>query len=172
MRVRISPVAIGKLKRKRAVRALVAPDAYRSVFDGTFNVVIPLYTKPECNGQTGNSRLAGIIRSGTRKTQRATVTRHLITAMSSQLLVEFFSGETPTMKDAASVRMTRLSPRKLDTGNLWSALKATQDAVAAFLGVNDGPNSPVQWEVNQEVSKVYGVRVEFKQLMCAQSTQA
>lgn len=139
-----------KRSRHKKVRELVAADSWHSFLNNTIGIVIPLYTKPECNGQTGNSRFAGIVRSRTRKSQRAKVTLHL----------ESIRTLHPEPRQL-TVRMVRLSPGLLDTGNLWSALKATQDAVAAVLGVNDGPNSPVDWEVGQEKSKAYGVRLEF-----------
>lgn len=149
MRVRSSSGASAKTKRARKPRLLVEPGYYYSTLSGAHVVTIPLYTRPECNGSIGNSRLAGIVRAGIRKTQRAKVTERI-------------QPYVVATDDIGEVLMIRLSPGLLDTGNLWSALKAVQDAIAKHLGVNDGPNSPVRWSVAQEKSRAYGVRVEFR----------
>lgn len=59
------------------------------------------------------------------------------------------------------VHLTRLSARKLDSDNLAGALKHCRDAVAKFLGVDDGNEAAVSWSVGQERQKGYAVRVEF-----------
>lgn len=59
------------------------------------------------------------------------------------------------------VRLTRLGPRKLDTDNNVSSFKHVQDAVAAWLFVDDG-SERVTWEYGQEKSKTYSVRVEVE----------
>jgi hypothetical protein len=59
------------------------------------------------------------------------------------------------------IHLTRLAPRKLDTDNLAGALKHCRDAVAKFLGVDDGDEAKVTWSVGQEPAKGYSVRVEF-----------
>ncbi len=62
----------------------------------------------------------------------------------------------------AAVRLTRISPGKLDSDNLASALKAVRDGVADWLGVNDG-DERVTWLYAQErgPAKTYRVRVEI-----------
>lgn len=47
------------------------------------------------------------------------------------------------------VRIVRAGPRALDTDNLAGSAKAVRDAVAAWLGVDDGPEAPVAWEYGQ-----------------------
>lgn len=47
------------------------------------------------------------------------------------------------------VVIVRGGPRALDTDNLAGACKAIRDAVAAWLGVDDGPEAPVSWEYGQ-----------------------
>lgn len=37
--------------------------------------------------------------------------------------------------------------------------RRARDAVAAWLGVDDGPRGPVTWEVAQEIGKGYAVRI-------------
>lgn len=46
------------------------------------------------------------------------------------------------------VTLTRLAPRKLDDDNLASAFKAVRDAVAEWLGVDDGSDQ-YQWVYRQ-----------------------
>ena len=43
------------------------------------------------------------------------------------------------------VTLTRIAPRKLDTDSLAYGFKATRDAVAKWLGVDDGDESRVRW---------------------------
>jgi hypothetical protein len=58
------------------------------------------------------------------------------------------------------VALTRLGGRKLDRSNLPTALKAVEDAVAYFLGADDGdPRWVAEW--HQEPGGPAGVRVEL-----------
>lgn len=60
------------------------------------------------------------------------------------------------------VVLTRISPpggRKLDDDNLRGSLKAIRDAVAEWLGVDDG-SEQVHWSYRQERGE-WGVRIEF-----------
>ena len=47
------------------------------------------------------------------------------------------------------VAITRSGPQALDTDNLAGSAKALRDAVATWLGVDDGPSAPVRWEYGQ-----------------------
>lgn len=47
------------------------------------------------------------------------------------------------------VVIVRGGPRALDTDNLAGSAKSVRDAVAAWLGVDDGPGAPVAWEYGQ-----------------------
>jgi hypothetical protein len=60
------------------------------------------------------------------------------------------------------VTITRISPRKLDDDNAASACKATRDAVAAVLGVDDR-DPRVTWRVEQLKGPV-GVLIRIGQL--------
>jgi hypothetical protein len=51
------------------------------------------------------------------------------------------------------VTMTRLGGRKMDDDNLAGALKATQDAVAWILRLDDGDRAAVTWQRGQLVGK-------------------
>lgn len=59
------------------------------------------------------------------------------------------------------VRLTRISAGTLDDDGLRSALKAVRDAIAKWLGVDDGKTELVRYQYDQEPGKrkEYGVRV-------------
>ncbi len=59
------------------------------------------------------------------------------------------------------VHITRIAPRKLDTDNLAGSQKFVRDAVAKFLGVDDGNEAMVTWSYGQEQAKKYQVRIDF-----------
>ena len=59
------------------------------------------------------------------------------------------------------IMLTRLAPKRLDTGNNPSAMKAIQDGIADALKINDG-DERIDWIYKQEKSKVYGVRVRIE----------
>lgn len=70
------------------------------------------------------------------------------------------------------VRLVRLAPQTLDTGNLWYALKGVQDVVAELLGLkSDAEGEGAYWTVAQERTEFlkrngrkygdYRVRVEL-----------
>jgi len=48
-----------------------------------------------------------------------------------------------------SITLIRGAPRRLDTDNLASALKAVRDGIADFLGIDDGSEA-VEWRYDQE----------------------
>jgi hypothetical protein len=57
------------------------------------------------------------------------------------------------------VRMTRVGARKLDSDNAHGALKHVRDQIADWLGIDDGREDLVTWEVAQETGKPVGVKV-------------
>jgi hypothetical protein len=59
------------------------------------------------------------------------------------------------------VVITRVGPRVLDDDNRTASAKGVRDAVAAWLGVDDGSES-VRWEVRGEVARGYAVRVQIE----------
>lgn len=59
------------------------------------------------------------------------------------------------------VVITRVGPRVLDDDNRTASAKGVRDAVAAWLGVDDGADS-VRWEVRGEVARGYAVRVQIE----------
>ena len=59
------------------------------------------------------------------------------------------------------IHLTRLAPGKLDSDNLAGSQKHVRDAVAKFLGIDDGDESKATWSYAQERQKTYAVRIEF-----------
>ena len=59
------------------------------------------------------------------------------------------------------VVITRVGPRALDDDNRTASAKGCRDAVAAWLGVDDG-DSCVAWEVRGEVARGYAVRITIE----------
>jgi hypothetical protein len=59
------------------------------------------------------------------------------------------------------VVITRVGPRVLDDDNRTASAKGVRDAVAAWLGVDDGAES-VRWEVRGEVARGYAVRISVE----------
>lgn len=64
-------------------------------------------------------------------------------------------------KPPVVVVLRRLGPRLLDSDNLAGSFKHVQDAVARFLGVDDGDVKAVRWLYTQEKSALYAVRISF-----------
>lgn len=60
------------------------------------------------------------------------------------------------------VTITRSGRGTMDDDGLASAAKATRDAVAAWLGVDDSPAAPVTWRYGQQRAKGYGVTVHVE----------
>ncbi len=56
------------------------------------------------------------------------------------------------------VCMTRQGARLLDTDNLAGALKGCRDAIAQWLGCDDGAKAPVRWHTEQEAHKRWRLR--------------
>jgi len=87
------------------------------------------------------------------KTQRQTTAAHL---QASGFDPEPIAASKPT------ITLTRIGRRALDTDNLSGSLKAVRDAVAKWLGVDDGPKGPVTWAYAQEVNKSPLMRVRIE----------
>jgi hypothetical protein len=61
----------------------------------------------------------------------------------------------------ATVTLTRVGPRKLDSDNLAGAFKFVRDQIAGLYGVDDG--SPLYvWQYGQEVGREYAIRVAIE----------
>ena len=61
------------------------------------------------------------------------------------------------------VTITRVAPRKLDTGNLAASLKAVQDGTADALAINDGDEDAATWRYEQRKGGrgEYAVEIEI-----------
>lgn len=49
------------------------------------------------------------------------------------------------------ILLIRHSRKTLDCDNLRGALKTVRDEVAAFVGVDDGPRGPIEWDYQQAI---------------------
>lgn len=119
------------------------------------SVLVPIKTENPLNGQTGNSRLAAIIRKNKRRQQRATTGIHLRGAFAKARV-------DPRKVVPCRVLITRLSAGTMDTDGLAASQKGARDGIADVLGVDDG-DPAIRFEYAQEKCKrgSYGVRVEI-----------
>lgn len=116
---------------------------------------IPIKTTNPLNGQTGNSRLAAIIRTRARERQR-TVTRLLAGTM----LRDF-----PSPWD---VLLTRIAPSSgVDDDALPATMKSIRDGLADALGVPDDRDPRFTWRYAQRRGKPkeYAVEVEIRRIL-------
>ena len=61
-----------------------------------------------------------------------------------------------------NVTITRCAPRKLDDDNLVSSAKPVIDAVARWLGVDDGRSDLVKYAVEYEKAELAGFRIRIQ----------
>lgn len=82
---------------------------------------------------------------------------------SQQQAVGLFLNTCKPIRVPADVWLTRIAPRNLDQGNLEASFKHVQDAVAKWLGVDDGDRDNVIWRYDQRKGKPkeYGVIIEI-----------
>ena len=81
-------------------------------------------------------------------------------AREREVLTRALSGITPPAGPWRVV-ITRIGPRPMDDDNRTAAAKGTRDAIAAWLGVDDGDDR-ARWEVRGEVARGYAVRVQIE----------
>lgn len=63
------------------------------------------------------------------------------------------------------VTLTRIAPREFDDDNLRSAFKAVRDAVAEWIGADDGKRGGIEWRYKQErgAPRQHRVRIEWSE---------
>lgn len=59
------------------------------------------------------------------------------------------------------ITMVRVGPKRMDCDNATSATKFVRDAIASWLGVNDGDDAIV-WVYRREIAPAFGVRAEIR----------
>lgn len=66
-------------------------------------------------------------------------------------------------KRGATITLTRLAPRALDSDNLAASFKAVRDGIADSLGINDG-DERIEWRYAQRKGKPreFGVQVTIE----------
>lgn len=114
-------------------------------------VTMRLETVSEANTRGEGARMAR------KKNQKQVVTTFLCARLRPNLGPAMVRTQGPMR-----VVLVRGAPRRLDNDNLASAMKACRDAVAAWLGVDDGDEAMVTWETKQVVRPgMMTVAVEF-----------
>lgn len=99
-----------------------------------------------------NNRDHWTVRSKRRKAQQAEVDAMLLNALRGR-----------KMAVPCVVRLTRVAPKVLDTDNLASAFKATRDAIARRLGIDDGdPRIRFEYEQTPIKRREYNIVVEIR----------
>jgi len=110
-------------------------------------VEVEVETRPESNGRDRFAR--------GKRTQAARQ------AILDEVAVALAQGQRLPEAGPWCVRLTRFtSARLLDVGNLWSALKAVEDAVAAVLQVDDGSPAFAATVAQAKRPGGFAVRVE------------
>lgn len=98
---------------------------------------VTVRTTNPLNGGTGNSRLAGVMRTRARRKHREAARFATITAIRERALRA--ADLVPCV-----VTLTRISPGTMDTDGLAASQKGIRDGIADALGVNDG-GPLVEW---------------------------
>jgi hypothetical protein len=110
-------------------------------------VELPVRTRNPNNGQTGNSKLAAIIRGNAKAKVRAAT----FMVVAAALKRRGFKGP-----DLAPwlVRITRVSTGRLDPHDgLGAALKGCIDGAAEALGIDDGDEGRIRFQLEQRRGK-------------------
>lgn len=118
-------------------------------------VRLPLRTRNPLNQPTGNTRVAGIMRSRARAEQRGATLMAVSAALSRRRL-------TGAQLAPVRVTVTRISPGRLDPHDgLGASLKGVIDGVAEALGIDDGDETRIRFVLRQrkEGRGVHGVEV-------------
>jgi len=121
--------------------------------DGRIEIglMIPLRLKPATNGGTIKKWMIGIAGQ-----HRRAVTRRLASCIHlSWPFVAMAQDREPI-----ECRIIRHG-RTMDDDNLAACCKQVRDAIALYLGVDDGPTGPVRWSYAQRSSSAYGCQIEM-----------
>lgn len=142
-----------QLKPKRLPRVKVRSNCGAAANHNRVIVLPGMVLQNPLNSGTGNSRTAGIIASKKRAAEREAVANVLAL------------GHVPAAPADAKVfvRITRQfagRKRRMDFGGLVASMKSVEDALAEWLGVDDGSD---RWicEYTQERAEVDAVRLWF-----------
>ena len=131
-------------------KPLTEDEAYAAIVAGLPHLVVRVPGMRVTNGL--NTREHWAARARRTKRERKTVGLYLLAAGRMR--------PTPPL----TVRMVRVYPprgKPQDGDGLHAAFKATRDAVAAWLGIDDAERFGVTWEVAQEPGPAWAVRIEF-----------
>lgn len=126
-------------------------------------IFLPIHTKNPLNGACGNSRIAAILRTRTRKAQRH----------ETGLIVRgtLLKGLALDLEAGVKVTITRVAPsRGLDPHDgLGAALKSIIDGVCDALDIRDDRDPRVTWVLGQRrgVAREYRVEVVIQQVVAS-----
>lgn len=122
---------------------------------GSLSVSAPIRTSNPNNGQTGNSRLAGIMKSRARRLQRAAAHNALL--LNERRIRPWQIGES------WHVTVTRVAPSNgLDPHDgLRAAMKGCVDGIADWLGLKNDRDKRVAWDYDQRRGKPGEYAVEI-----------
>jgi hypothetical protein len=119
------------------------------------DITLPIRTQNPLNLQTGNSRVAAIIRTKKRAKERA------VTYMA-------LAGRTPKARDLPYakyiVTLSRMSFKKMDDEGFIASAKGIRDAVADALGLDDGDTKRIEFKYDPHMKcpkGSYGVRIQI-----------
>ena len=118
-------------------------------------VVLPLRTRNPLNQPTGNTRVAGIMRSRARAQQRGVARLAVAAALHAR-------GLTGAQLVPVRVTVTRISAGRLDPHDgLGAACKGAIDGIAEALGIDDGDEARIRFVLRQRKGppKHYAVEV-------------
>lgn len=105
-------------------------------------VTLPIKTTNPLNGQTGNSRVASVIRSRARAEQHATA--FMLVAAALKMRLDLRDGV-----DRYVVTLTRVSAGTMDTDGLAASQKGVRDGIAAALKIDDGDTHRLTFRYEQ-----------------------
>lgn len=95
---------------------------------------VPVRTKNPLNGQSGNSRMAAVIRTRERAMHRESALMHTRRALAIAKL-------SPDALVPCVVKLTRVSAGTMDTDGLAASQKGVRDGIAEALCVDDGSSA-------------------------------
>ncbi|HUW35466.1 MAG TPA: hypothetical protein VM223_27970 [Planctomycetota bacterium] len=99
------------------------------------------------------------------KEQRSTARLLTTVALDQRRLVKIEGDDVVmTLPERFTLKLIRIAPCKLDSGNLEVSFKGVQDGIADAIGIDDG-DERITWQYAQERGqpKQYAVRVEIEE---------
>jgi hypothetical protein len=149
----IQPGETTRLDRPKPAKSREKRDLLPQAFVPPGTWLVPVYVAAGDNGQRFNR--SKIARAGhERKPVYHALARQLHDLAAFALHAQ--------RGDPVKITLTRIGGNKMDAANVVAAMKYVQDAVADFLGVDDGSKN-LDWKYAAEPgARKYGVRIELE----------